>query len=83
MGGDGSVPLMSFWTFSDIFEEQGQAAAEFSQAFGMQVRRVVVSVAWPLGQTSVTHSVTQSRIPTVPHLHTSIELIPLPPPTHP
>jgi len=31
-----SVPIQSFWTFSDIFEEQGQMASEFSQAFGMQ-----------------------------------------------
>lgn len=31
-----SVPLESYWTFSDIFEEQGQEGSEFSQAFGMQ-----------------------------------------------
>jgi xylan 1,4-beta-xylosidase len=28
------VPFLSYWTFSDIFEEQGQQASEFSQAFG-------------------------------------------------
>jgi hypothetical protein len=28
------VPIQSYWTFSDIFEEQGQQASEFSQAFG-------------------------------------------------
>jgi len=31
-----AVPIQSFWTFSDIFEEQGQMPSEFSQAFGMQ-----------------------------------------------
>ena len=30
----GKVPFLSYWTFSDIFEEQGQVASEFSQAFG-------------------------------------------------
>lgn len=29
-----AVPIQSYWTFSDIFEEQGQQASEFSQAFG-------------------------------------------------
>ena len=28
------MPVLSYWTFSDIFEEQGQQAPEFSQAFG-------------------------------------------------
>ena len=28
------VPVQSYWTFSDIFEESGQQPAEFSQAFG-------------------------------------------------
>ena len=28
------VSFLSYWTFSDIFEEQGQVASEFSQAFG-------------------------------------------------
>lgn len=30
------IRLQSYWTFSDIFEEQGQVPSEFSQAFGMQ-----------------------------------------------
>ena len=30
----GKVSFLSYWTFSDIFEEQGQVASEFSQAFG-------------------------------------------------
>ena len=30
------VPFQSYWTFSDIFEEQGQQAPEFSQAFGVR-----------------------------------------------
>ena len=28
------VPVQSYWTFSDIFEEGGQKPAEFVQAFG-------------------------------------------------
>ena len=28
------VPVQSYWTFSDIFEEGGQKPAEFAQAFG-------------------------------------------------
>jgi len=28
------VPVQSYWTFSDIFEEEGQKPSEFSQAFG-------------------------------------------------
>ena len=32
----GSILLESYWTFSDIFEEQGQVPSEFSQAFGAQ-----------------------------------------------
>lgn len=31
-----AIPLESYWTFSDIFEEGGQVPSEFSQAFGMQ-----------------------------------------------
>lgn len=31
-----AAPIQSFWTFSDIFEEQGQSPEEFSQAFGAQ-----------------------------------------------
>ncbi len=31
-----AIPFESFWTFSDIFEEQGQQPSEFSQAFGAQ-----------------------------------------------
>lgn len=31
-----AIPFQSYWTFSDIFEEQGQAPSEFSQAFGAQ-----------------------------------------------
>ena len=34
---DGCDPVVqSYWTFSDIFEEQGQQGSEFSQAFGIQ-----------------------------------------------
>jgi len=29
-------PMWSYWTFSDIFEEEGQVPREFSQAFGLQ-----------------------------------------------
>lgn len=32
----GSVVMESYWTFSDVFEEQGQQPSEFSQAFGAQ-----------------------------------------------
>lgn len=32
----GQIPFESYWTFSDIFEEQGQQPSEFSQAFGAQ-----------------------------------------------
>jgi xylan 1,4-beta-xylosidase len=31
-----SIVFESYWTFSDIFEEQGQVPSEFSQAFGAQ-----------------------------------------------
>ena len=31
-----SIVFESYWTFSDIFEEQGQQPSEFSQAFGVQ-----------------------------------------------
>jgi len=30
----GQVPIQSYWTFSDIFEEGGQQPYEFTQAFG-------------------------------------------------
>ena len=41
----GKVPFLSYWTFSDIFEEQGQVASEFSQAFGA---RSIHGVAKPV-----------------------------------
>ena len=39
------VPIQSYWTFSDIFEEQGQQPYEFSQAFGA---RSINGVAKPV-----------------------------------
>ena len=58
------VPIQSYWTFSDIFEESGQKPQEFAQAFGtrtfngvpkpvyraMQLVKRMGSVAYPTTQ---------------------------------
>jgi xylan 1,4-beta-xylosidase len=35
---DGLVSLMSFWTFSDVFDEQGPILKPFNNEFGLRAK---------------------------------------------
>lgn len=59
------IPFQSYWTFSDIFEEQGQQPSEFSQAFGT---RTVNGIPKPVYRAlQLIRQLHPSSVPIIPH----------------